>query len=241
MTSTIICGGTAPDRLEEAQKRAAKLSQGVDLIVLDSPTKIDDARAVLAALTRKPYQSKGISVILNGADNLTVEAQNALLKTLEEPPGESSLYLLVASKESLLPTVQSRCQALDLGPVETEVSLAKLKSAWKAYQSGDVTNLFDGAGDGDPTSWAVLWRQILLFSLGGEKLLSSQIKGPLVTEVASTRDLEQLSLALDTDGLRQFLALAQQTAADLKANVNHRLAMENLLLALPRPKTTVMN
>ena len=50
--------------------------------------------------------------ILEGADRLTVPAANALLKTLEEPPGEFILILLAASTGSLLPTIVSRCHRL---------------------------------------------------------------------------------------------------------------------------------
>lgn len=73
---------------------------------------IEVAKKIIDHLSLKPYQGGGQSVVILEADSLTPEAQNALLKTLEEPP-ESSVILLGASMEdSFLPTVLSRCQVV---------------------------------------------------------------------------------------------------------------------------------
>jgi len=241
MTSTIICGGSADERLEQARRLAGKISQGVDLVILDQPSKIEEVRQIIQTLTRKPYQSKGVSVILSEAGNLTPEAQNALLKTLEEPPGDAALFLLLANPEKLLPTVRSRCQIIDLGPRADSVTISDLKSAWKLYQEGDLTNLLERSGEDSPSAWAELFRQILLYSLGGEKLLAKTVLGPKIAGFIPERDLDRLAYGLDQSEVRRFLAATHQAALDLGLNVNHRLTMENLLLQLPKPKNGVMN
>lgn len=69
---------------------------------------IDEVRRVQAALCYKPRGPRHIFMV-NPADQLTTEAANALLKTLEEPQGKAVFLLLSAYPERILPTVRSRC------------------------------------------------------------------------------------------------------------------------------------
>lgn len=76
--------------------------------------KIQQVRAVLNALAIHPLQAGGRVVLLLHADTLTTQAQNALLKSLEEPDA-STLFLLSAENESaILPTILSRCRLVRL-------------------------------------------------------------------------------------------------------------------------------
>lgn len=74
--------------------------------------KIDNVRTVIRQLYLKPYEGKYKVFIVEEADTLTEEAQNAFLKTLEEPPKNSVIILLASQKESLLETIISRCQII---------------------------------------------------------------------------------------------------------------------------------
>lgn len=74
-----------------------------------------DVRAFLALLKIKPIaRSQKIGLILEAQD-LTIEAQNALLKTLEEPPKSCLILLTVSHPKKLLPTTLSRCLLINLG------------------------------------------------------------------------------------------------------------------------------
>ncbi len=64
-----------------------------------------------------PYEGKYKVFIINGAENLSIEAANTLLKTLEEPPPHIVIILLASSERDVLPTIVSRCQRLELNPV----------------------------------------------------------------------------------------------------------------------------
>lgn len=66
----------------------------------------------------KPYSSPYKIYIMNDAEKMTTEAQNALLKTLEEPPEYVIILLLTTNAEQLLPTVRSRCVLLHMKPVK---------------------------------------------------------------------------------------------------------------------------
>ena len=65
----------------------------------------------------KPYSSPYKVYIINEAEKMSVEAQNAILKTLEEPPAYAVIMLLTDNVDSLLPTILSRCVVLNMKPV----------------------------------------------------------------------------------------------------------------------------
>ncbi len=65
----------------------------------------------------KPYSSRYKVYIINEAEKMTVQAQNAILKTLEEPPAYVVIILLVSNLQTLLPTILSRCVTLNMKPV----------------------------------------------------------------------------------------------------------------------------
>lgn len=65
----------------------------------------------------KPYKGPRKIYIMNEGEKMTVQAQNALLKTLEEPPEYAVLLILTANVNSFLPTILSRCVVLNMKPV----------------------------------------------------------------------------------------------------------------------------
>lgn len=65
----------------------------------------------------KPYQSAFKVYIVTEAEKMTTEAQNAILKTLEEPPSYAVILLLVTRADALLPTIRSRCVTLSFAPL----------------------------------------------------------------------------------------------------------------------------
>lgn len=76
---------------------------------------VDDIRQqVNGDIMIKPYSSPYKVYIIPEADLLTVQAQNALLKTIEEPPEYAIIFLLTENVDSLLPTIRSRCVMLKL-------------------------------------------------------------------------------------------------------------------------------
>ena len=79
---------------------------------------VDDIRAQINGdIAIKPYSSPYKIYIVNEAEKMTVQAQNALLKTLEEPPAYAVILLLTTNVNSLLQTILSRCVVLNMKPV----------------------------------------------------------------------------------------------------------------------------
>ena len=83
---------------------------------------VDDIRNQLNNnISIKPYSGPYKIYIIPDADKMTEQAQNALLKTIEEPPEYAVILLLTDNIDSLLPTILSRCVTLNLKPVKTEL------------------------------------------------------------------------------------------------------------------------
>lgn len=83
---------------------------------------VDDIRAqVNRDVAIKPYSGARKVYIISDAEKMTAQAQNAILKTLEEPPEYAVLLLLTANVNSLLSTILSRCVLLNMKPVPDEL------------------------------------------------------------------------------------------------------------------------
>ena len=77
--------------------------------------KIEEARLTLEKVSYKPYEGKYKVFIFVGAERLTIDASNALLKSLEEPPPHTVFLLLVENKAHLIPTIVSRSFEIRVG------------------------------------------------------------------------------------------------------------------------------
>jgi DNA polymerase-3 subunit delta' len=106
--------------------------------------KVDQVRA-LGAFTDKTAHSAGRKVvIIEQSDSLNINAANALLKTLEEPAGDTVLLLLSDKPGSLMPTIRSRCQRVSFVTPKTDVALAWLNA--KLEDRSEIASLLDLAG-----------------------------------------------------------------------------------------------
>src|SRR5262245_46662295 len=90
--------------------------------------KIEPIRDAIDRSSYRPFEGRRRVVIIDEADALVAQAQNALLKTLEEPPSASVFILVTSRPDALLPTVLSRCPRLrfrQLEPAEVAAALIK--------------------------------------------------------------------------------------------------------------------
>ena len=91
-----------------------------DVLVIEpegASVRIEAIRRIQNHLSYKPYESQRTTIIIDGCELLTLPASHALLKTLEEPPGNALLLLLTGRKEALPLTILSRCQLLPFQPL----------------------------------------------------------------------------------------------------------------------------
>jgi len=250
----------------------------------ESEIKIDTLRELQRVLSLTPHEARRRIALLVDFDLASVQAQNALLKTLEEPPDAVVLLLTASSTANLLPTIVSRCEVLNLRPLnpqQIEQALcadglppeqARLLAAISGGRPGLARAL--AADDELLTRRAAALDELMLLMAGArserfavaeslarklknkEELESvrRRVEERLVTWLTLGRDALLLSHGAeahlanpdrrdDLDRLvRSFspealatTVLALQTALDrLDRNANIQLALENLMLDLPR-------
>ena len=93
--------------------------------------KVDQVRALQRSLSLTPYEARYRIALLLNFQTANPNAQNALLKTLEEAPRQVILLLTADAPENLLPTIASRCEILRLRPVAVEVLEEALRTRWQ--------------------------------------------------------------------------------------------------------------
>ncbi|MGE5245132.1 MAG: ATP-binding protein [Betaproteobacteria bacterium] len=110
----------------------SRIARGVhpDVLIVEpgetGAIKIDQVRDVIDRTAYRPFEGRRRVVIVDEADALVVQAQNALLKTLEEPPSSSVFILVTPRPDVLLPTVLSRCPRLMFRPLSDQDVAAAL-------------------------------------------------------------------------------------------------------------------
>ena len=110
---------------------------------------IDTVRQLIHSLSLKPAISKGGQaqklVFINGAHQLSEEAQNALLKAIEEPPPGTVLILSVPSDTDILPTISSRTQTINVAPIGLEAARKYFKERYAEREIDSAWSLSQGA------------------------------------------------------------------------------------------------
>lgn len=91
---------------------------------------IDQIREMQHNIILKPYEGNQRIIIIDGAEHMSEESANSLLKTLEEPPPSTTFVLLVVDEDSLLATILSRCHRLRLFPQSLPVVKHALVERW---------------------------------------------------------------------------------------------------------------
>jgi DNA polymerase-3 subunit delta' len=246
--------------------------------------RICQIRRLEKLLSLSPYSGGRRVAIVDSADTLHVEAANAFLKTLEEPPAGSIIILLVEREERLPDTVLSRCQKLAFRPVDRETILEALidrgadpedavaitaasrgRIGWALQALEDPSLLeersemldeairvahagrferFGWAREAEGRApglrerylrelavWESWWRDVLLFGSGGSGGAENSDREPQLREEGRLYAASEIVAFLRTLG---------QTREYLHANVDPQLALENLILDLPRAGQPVL-
>ena len=113
--------------------------------------RVDEVRQAISFAQTTSARGRGKVVVIHPAERMNGVSANALLKTLEEPPGDAKLLLSCAAPDALLPTIRSRCQALALTLPDTAMA-----ARWLAEQSVLQPEVMLAATGGQPQD-AVEW------------------------------------------------------------------------------------
>ncbi|MCM3881637.1 MAG: DNA polymerase III subunit delta' [Vicinamibacterales bacterium] len=140
--NTATAGGAPTDACGKCLpcKRIARDSYADFLMVVpgdNGSIKIEQIREVIDRSIYRPFEGRRRVTIIDDADALMAAAQNALLKTLEEPPSSSVFILVTARPDMLLPTVRSRCSQIRFGRLSPTDVASVLEREYK-YATRDA-------------------------------------------------------------------------------------------------------
>lgn len=117
-----------------------------NIIKPDGKIKIDQIRQMLEKVYEKPIISDKKVYIIDDAETMTVEAQNCLLKTLEEPPEYIVIILITSNESNLINTIKSRCLKLTFNPLEnSEIKQYLEKNLDFQNVSETMLEIFEGS------------------------------------------------------------------------------------------------
>lgn len=265
---------------KHADLRVLSLRRGSENGPSPKEIGIDQVREVGREASLMPFEGRYRVFIFDGAERMSQEAANALLKTLEEPPTRVLLLLIAEREEALLPTVRSRCRRVEMHPLphqevvkylatqrEVESDEAELlarlsrgRLGW-ALQAVERPELLERRREALDTLsrlteadlyhrfryaerlatqysedretgrevlylWLQWWRDILVMKMGLQELL---LNGDRLQQLQ--QEAARLSATAVTHFLRELLWVLDA----LEQNATPRLALENLMLALPQP------
>lgn len=245
--SFLIVGGDDKTRAQKVKEIIAKswereissLIAEPDFLILSSEGSlgIAETRKISQFLKNQPYQRKSKVVLVENSEKLTIEAQNNLLKTLEEPPARSLIIMTVDKTDSLLTTIISRCQIIRLAnKQEFSPELSEEDNSYQAKMAerillasaGERLNLANEiSGKREEiltfiTGQLAFWRKILIKNSTGIKKLE---KGD-----------EYFSL-LKTEAILRLIRNLQKIYTGVSKNLSAKMALDVLLLAYPHLKS----
>jgi len=207
--------------------------------------KIEQIRLMQEKVVEKPIISPKKVYIINDAELMTKEAQNCLLKTLEEPPEYVIIILIVSNESKLLNTVKSRCVKIEFSKLTNEeinnylqgCGASKLSNALleqcdgslkKALTIGDKAQDYETVekiiNNLDKVDIAKVWNSADLLYKSQDEILDFL---DYINVVLYNKLIEKDKMAYINS-----INVVEQTKKNLLANANYNMCIDNLLLKL---------
>ena len=203
--------------------------------------KIDQIREAIERAAYRPFEGRRRVVIIDHAEQMVVNAQDAILKTLEEPPNASTFILVTDTPDTLLPTIRSRCQRLRFGRLSpgdvAEVLIARHEyaeadaHAAASLSDGSVGRALEGGSEDFVDARAAALQ--LLETVADDPPPARRIMGamnlPGASRSKADRDALGQSLRALASILRDLVALTAQADERALANADLRPKLQRLL------------
>ncbi len=146
----------------------------ISTIEVEGSIGIADVRNLQKVLFFAPLRGKTKAVIIKNAEKLTVEAQNSLLKILEEPPNNTIIILTAENRDFLLPTVLSRCNIIYLSSLQMIESLTLPQG-----NIGQRLKLAESLAKNK--NEAIMWIENAILALRQELISGKQISNTIIS------------------------------------------------------------
>jgi DNA polymerase III subunit delta' len=281
LAKALNCVGTDPPCMACVHCRQIEAGGHPDVTIVEpldgkDSISIVQVRSLRESASLKPYQGRFKVVIISGAEALTAQAADALLKTLEEPQPQVRIVLTATDPEALPATVVSRCRVITLGTVDaaaiakllvergesddraTELArLARGNVGWAlraakqpklAAQRQETVERLSGVfgmtlGErmdlaetltGDRKERSAVRRNLeLLLALERDVLRVREGLPPVLVSGVGQSRLEAAARQLSLDEIERWLSGTRLVMDRVDSNVDPRLALEAMLVALP--------
>jgi DNA polymerase-3 subunit delta' len=168
---------------------------------------VDQIRSLRASLFTRANEAPRRVAIIEEADLMNENAQNALLKVLEEPPSSVLLVLLSENESELLPTIRSRCVLLRMEPLREEQMIREIKRRYPDIPDRDAKTAANMAG-------GILGRALENLDIGAGGKIASEIAGAvasgnweeIITSVLRIEKLKREQIPAELAELKKILA-----------------------------------
>jgi len=213
LAKALNCGKEAGPDFSVDDPVCQQIEQGncLDVIEIDAATNrsIDDAKKIREECQYPPVNCRFKVFIIDEAHQLTKEAFNTLLKTLEEPPAWVKFILATTEADKVLPTITSRCQRLEFHPISEEVIAAQLARIVKAdgvqAEPAALNAIARIANGGMRDSQSIL-DQVISFS--GKKVTEVDVLS--IYGLASAQQVSDLAKGIATSDAKSVIALCDK-------------------------------
>ena len=202
--------------------------------------KINQIRELQIKIQEKPIKCQNKVYIINDADKMTQEAQNCLLKTLEEPPGFVILILIGANENAFLSTIKSRCMRIHFEPIKDEEMKQFLLEKYNLQVTETMLQMFQGS-----ISKAIELKEKIETYENIKLLIENMDKLDLIDIMEKAQILYQskeeiqkmleyintilLELAITNNKYANCIPIVEKTKRRLKQNANYDMSIDNML------------
>lgn len=234
-----------------------KLTYLLKVEPIEGSIKIDMIREIRKFLRLKTTGTHQIrrAIIISEANLMTLQAQNALLKTIEEPPQDTMIVLTTSSEHELLETIRSRASFINLSHVPRNDIISHLEHA--GYSENEIKNALQMSGGSISLATSILEDETdhdhILTIKSAKNLLASPLHKKLILIDTISKDKITTKSILEALGIIAFEAMKNSISKNtltsasswtirldeilkaqsaLKYNANRKIVLTNLVLSI---------
>ena len=206
--------------------------------------KIEQIRDLQRKIVEQPIISGKKVYIIDDADFMTREAQNCLLKTLEEPPEFANIILIGANESSFLSTIKSRCTLIKFNPIPDEEIKEYITKKYELREISDSVILASGGSIGKAENLKdkeELYKSIdkVMNNLEKMDLIDTLKNADIIYKSQDEKQniLEYINIILFKKSKQNkkyldCINIVEETKKRLKANSNYNMTIDNMIMTI---------